>query len=74
MPQKLSSTAKLVKDFMMVVDDVRVHSVRLDLPLELGTDKRPTALELPRGKAFRKAKHKNKLQPKNRKLEGFSVG
>lgn len=46
MPQKLQSTAKLVKDLMIVVDNGRTHSLCLDLPPELGTDKGPTALEL----------------------------
>jgi uncharacterized OsmC-like protein len=44
--QKLNSTAKLVKDFRIVVDNGRAHSVCLDLPPELGTDMGPTALEL----------------------------
>ena len=46
MAQKLRSTAKLVKDFRITVDDGRAHSVCLDLPPELGTDMGPTALEL----------------------------
>lgn len=46
MPQKLQSTAKLVKDMVIMVDNGRTHSVCLDLPPELGTDKGPTALEL----------------------------
>lgn len=44
--QKLLSTAKLVKDLRIAVDDGRAHSVCLDLPPELGTDMGPTALEL----------------------------
>jgi putative redox protein len=44
--QKLHSTAKLVEDLRIAVDDGRAHSVCLDLPPELGTDKGPTALEL----------------------------
>jgi uncharacterized OsmC-like protein len=44
--QKLHSTAKLVKDFRISVDNGRAHSVCLDLPPELGTDMGPTALEL----------------------------
>jgi uncharacterized OsmC-like protein len=44
--QKLYSTAKLVKDLRITVDDGRAHSVCLDLPPELGTDMGPTALEL----------------------------
>jgi len=44
--QKLRSTAKLVKDLRIAVDDGRAHSVCLDLPPELGTDMGPTALEL----------------------------
>jgi uncharacterized OsmC-like protein len=44
--QKLHSTAKLVEDLRIVVDNGRAHSVCLDLPPELGTDKGPTALEL----------------------------
>jgi len=46
MVQKLHSTAKLVKDLRITVDDGRAHSVCLDLPPELGTDMGPTALEL----------------------------
>ncbi len=44
--QKLRSTAKLVKDLRIAVDNGRAHSVCLDLPPELGTDMGPTALEL----------------------------
>jgi len=44
--QKLHSTAKLVEDLRIAVDDGRAHSICLDLPPELGTDKGPTALEL----------------------------
>jgi len=44
--QKLLSTAKLVKDLRIAVDNGRAHSVCLDLPPELGTDMGPTALEL----------------------------
>lgn len=36
--QKLHSTAKLVKDLRIAVDNGRAHSVCLDLPPELGTD------------------------------------
>lgn len=46
MAQKLLSTAKLVKDLRIAVDNGRAHSVCLDLPPELGTDMGPTALEL----------------------------
>ncbi|MBS7646868.1 OsmC family protein [Candidatus Bathyarchaeota archaeon] len=46
MVQKLRSTAKLVKDFRINVDNGRAHSVCLDLPPELGTNMGPTALEL----------------------------
>lgn len=46
MVQKLRSLAKLVRDFRIIVDNGRFHSVCLDLPPELGTDKGPTALEL----------------------------
>ena len=46
MAQKLHSTAKLVKDLRIAVDNGRAHSVCLDLPPELGTDMGPTALEL----------------------------
>ncbi|MEM0488310.1 MAG: OsmC family protein [Candidatus Bathyarchaeia archaeon] len=46
MAQKLRSWAKLVKDFKIVIDNGRFHSVCVDLPPELGTDKGPTALEL----------------------------
>lgn len=45
MVQKLRSTAKLVKDLRIIVDNGRAHSVCLDLPPELGTDTGPTALE-----------------------------
>jgi putative redox protein len=44
--QKLLSTAKLVENMRIIVDDGRAHSVCLDLPPELGTDRGPTALEL----------------------------
>ena len=44
--QELHSTAKLVKDLRIAVDDGRAHTVLLDLPPELGTDMGPTALEL----------------------------
>jgi uncharacterized OsmC-like protein len=43
---KLYSTAKLVENLRIAVDDGRAHSVCLDLPPELGTDRGPTALEL----------------------------
>lgn len=43
---KYYSTAKLVKDFRITVDDGRAHSICLDLPPELGSDMGPTALEL----------------------------
>jgi uncharacterized OsmC-like protein len=43
---KLHSTAKLVENLRIAVDDGRAHSVCLDLPPELGTDRGPTALEL----------------------------
>ena len=46
MTQKLHSTAKLVKDLRIAVDDGRAHCVCLDLPPELGTDRGPSALEL----------------------------
>ncbi|MEM2110704.1 MAG: OsmC family protein [Candidatus Bathyarchaeia archaeon] len=46
MPQKMHSTAKLVRDLRIVVDDGRAHSLCLDLPPELGTNMGPTALEL----------------------------
>ncbi|MCS7096536.1 MAG: OsmC family protein [Candidatus Bathyarchaeota archaeon] len=46
MPQKLLSTAKLIKDFRIAVDNGRTHSVCIDLPPELGTNMGPTALEL----------------------------
>jgi len=44
--QKLVANAKLVKDLRIAVDNGRAHSVCLDLPPELGTDRGPTALEL----------------------------
>lgn len=43
---QLHSTAKLVENLRIVVDNGRAHSVCLDLPPELGTDRGPTALEL----------------------------
>ncbi|MCS7124502.1 MAG: OsmC family protein [Candidatus Bathyarchaeota archaeon] len=46
MAQKLNSTSKLVKDFLIVVNNGRAHSVCVDLPPELGTNMGPTALEL----------------------------
>jgi uncharacterized OsmC-like protein len=42
----ITSKAKLIKDLRVAVDKGRAHSVCLDLPPELGTDMRPTALEL----------------------------
>jgi len=38
--------ARMVEDFRIVTDDGRAHSVCLDLPRDLGTDRGPTALEL----------------------------
>lgn len=46
MVDTIHSTARLIQDFRITVDDGRTHSVRLDLPPELGTDTGPTALEL----------------------------
>lgn len=46
MTEKLHSVAKLVKDFQIVVDDGRAHSVCLDLQPDLGDDMGPSALEL----------------------------
>ncbi len=43
---KAASTAKLVKDMQIIVDDGRCHSVCLDLPPDLGADMGPSALEL----------------------------
>jgi len=43
---KLLSTAKLVKDMQIIVNDGRCHSVCLDLPSDLGADMGPSALEL----------------------------
>jgi uncharacterized OsmC-like protein len=43
---QLHSTAKLVENLRIAVDNGRAHSVCLDLPPELGTDRGPTALEL----------------------------
>jgi len=42
----MHSTAKLVRDLRIAVDNGRAHSLCLDLPFELGTDMGPTALEL----------------------------
>jgi putative redox protein len=44
--EKLLSTAKLIKDFMIAVDDGRTHSICLDLQPDLGGDMGPSALEL----------------------------
>ncbi|MEM3627007.1 MAG: OsmC family protein [Candidatus Bathyarchaeia archaeon] len=43
---KLHASAKLVKDLRIDVDDGRSHALCLDLPLDMGTDMGPTALEL----------------------------
>jgi putative redox protein len=43
---KLHANASLIKDFRIVVDNGRSHSVCLDLPLDQGSDMGPTALEL----------------------------
>jgi putative redox protein len=43
---KLYATALLIKDFRIVLDDGRSHSVCIDLPLDTGSDMGPTALEL----------------------------
>jgi len=43
---KLCADAFLVKDFKIVVDDGRSHSVCLDQPIDEGSDMGPTALEL----------------------------
>lgn len=43
---KLYASAKLVKDLRIDVDDGRSHALCLDLPLDLGTDMGPSALEL----------------------------
>ena len=42
----INSKAKLIEEFRIAVDDGRAHSVCLDLPPEIGTDRGPTALEL----------------------------
>jgi len=42
----ISSRAKYIEEFRIVVDDGRAHSVCLDLPPETGTNLGPTALEL----------------------------
>ncbi len=42
----VNSKAKLIEEFRIAVDDGRAHSVVLDLPPEIGTDRGPTALEL----------------------------
>lgn len=44
--ETLHSAAKLIKDFRIVVDDGRTHSVCLDLQPDLGDDMGPSALEL----------------------------
>ncbi|RLI37025.1 hypothetical protein DRO66_04580 [Candidatus Bathyarchaeota archaeon] len=46
MADKLLSTAKLIKDFRIIVDDGRAHSICLDLQPDLGDDMGPSALEL----------------------------
>jgi len=43
---KLLSTAKLIKDFRIIVDDGRAHSICLDLQPDLGDDMGPSPLEL----------------------------
>jgi putative redox protein len=42
----INSRAKLIEEFRIAVDNGRAHSVVLDLPPEMGTDRGPTALEL----------------------------
>lgn len=42
----INTKAKLIEEFQIAVDDGRAHSVVLDLPQEIGTDRGPTALEL----------------------------
>ena len=42
----INSKAKLIEDFRITVDDGRAHSVCVDLPPDIGTDRGPTALEL----------------------------
>jgi uncharacterized OsmC-like protein len=42
----INSKAKLVEEFRIAVDDGRAHSVCVDLPPEMGTNRGPTALEL----------------------------
>ena len=44
--EKLLSKAKLIKDFKIIVDDGRTHSMCLDLQPDLGDDMGPSALEL----------------------------
>ncbi|MEE8323818.1 MAG: OsmC family protein [Candidatus Bathyarchaeia archaeon] len=46
MADKLLSTARLIKDFRITVDDGRAHSICLDLQPDLGDDMGPSALEL----------------------------
>jgi uncharacterized OsmC-like protein len=46
MTKIINSTARLLEEFRISMDNGRFHCVCLDLPLELGTDKGPTALEL----------------------------
>jgi len=43
---KILSTARLIKDFRITVDDGRAHSICLDLQPDLGDDMGPSALEL----------------------------
>ncbi len=42
----MCSTAKMIKDFNLIVDDGRDHGICLDLPSDLGTNLGPSALEL----------------------------
>jgi hypothetical protein len=42
----IKSKAKLVQEFRIAVDDGRTHSICVDLPPDMGTDRGPTALEL----------------------------
>ncbi|MBS7632981.1 OsmC family protein [Candidatus Bathyarchaeota archaeon] len=42
----INANANLIENFRIAVDDGRAHSVCVDLPPEMGTDRGPTALEL----------------------------
>ena len=42
----IDSKAKVIEDFRIAIDDGRAHTVCVDLPSEMETDRGPTAFEL----------------------------